>query len=63
MHESPSKPSLKPVPKVANATAAGAAVTILVWVLDYFAHVPVPSYVAAAAVIVVAGGVGYLTKP
>lgn len=58
----PTKPSRKPVPKVTNATAAAAVVTILVWVAS-MAGVDVPAEVAAAAVTLVAAGVGYFTKP
>lgn len=58
----PSKPSLKPTRKVAAGGAAAAVVTILVWVLSYFAGVPVPPEVSAAAVTLAAVGFAYMTR-
>lgn len=52
---------LKPTPKVAAATGAGAATLLLVWVVGLFGVV-VPPEVAAAATVLLTVGAGYLKR-
>ncbi|MEE2041291.1 hypothetical protein Q8791_29105 [Nocardiopsis sp. CT-R113] len=60
MHAVPKDPArYLPERKVGAAGAAGAAVTVLVYVAGVLGH-PLPAEVAAAAVFLVATAVGYL---
>lgn len=48
-------------PKVSTAAAAGAIVTIIVWLLGMLG-VEVPGEVGAAAALLIMGGAGYLKR-
>ena len=53
--------SLKPQPKVAATTVAGAATVLLVWIVGLFG-LDVPSLVAAALTVLLSAGAGYLKR-
>jgi hypothetical protein len=53
-----SEPSRKPTPKIAAATATGAAVVLVVWVAGLFG-LEVPDYVATAVGVLLTAGAGY----
>jgi hypothetical protein len=50
---------LKPVSKVAVSGAAGAAVSVLVWILRQFMAVDIPPDIAAALITLLMFAVGY----
>jgi hypothetical protein len=52
--------SLKPVPKVAAGTAAGALAVVVVWVLHTVWHVELPPEVIAAVTVLLTAGTAYL---
>lgn len=56
-------PSAAPVPKMANAGATGAAVTLIIWLLRQYAGVEMPPEAAAGVATVLAFVVGYMTPP
>ncbi len=53
--------SVAPRPKIAAAGIAGAATTILIWILHDLVGVEVPPEVAAALATLLAFAAGYLT--
>ncbi len=56
----PASSSRRPHPKVIAGALAGAAVTIAVWALSYFAHVNQPPEVIGAEVVIVSAAIAYL---
>ncbi|GLZ36205.1 hypothetical protein Lesp02_83920 [Lentzea sp. NBRC 105346] len=48
-----------PNAKVSGGSAAGAGTTIVLWLLEYFAHLQLPAPVASAIGVLVALGVAY----
>lgn len=54
------KASLRPTAKVGGGAVAGAATTIVLWVLEAYAHVQLPVPVASAIGVLVALGVAYM---
>lgn len=49
-----------PNAKVTGGGAAGAVTTIVLWALEQFAHLPLPTPVAAAVGVLIAIGAAYL---
>lgn len=52
--------ALAPIRKVYGGGVSGAAATVVLWVLDSLAGVPIPALVAAAITLLVTSGVSYL---
>lgn len=53
--------SARPLTKVQTATVAGAIAAILIWVLETYAHIDMPEYIAAALTTIIMAAVAYVT--
>lgn len=53
--------SARPLTKVQTATVAGALAAILIWVLETYAHIDMPEYIAAALTTIIMAAVAYVT--
>lgn len=53
---------LAPTDKITAASVGGTVSALVVWVLNSFVHVPIPSWLAAAVTLLVTAVAGYLRR-
>jgi hypothetical protein len=53
--------SARPINKVQTAAVSGALAAILIWVLETYAHINMPEYIAAALTTIIMSLVAYIT--
>jgi hypothetical protein len=53
--------SVRPINKVQTAAVSGALAAILIWVLETYAHINMPEYIAAALTTIIMSLVAYIT--